>query len=244
MWDETTKTYGKSGLILKHSSEISVDRMGLWTGTCTFSLPVGDYHLVPPPGSWHPLLPFMWAVRSRLVLAPGLWRAVVEYEGVDMLPLPVYELNPGVGTEPIETHVDFIDTLAGRPTAPLHGARWIDPKTGEVTKCEIPGRFEFDKFSGFLASGERNPFAGTTGFKEANETWWQKSWTTKEPPNPGQVLVRVATPPGGAPDYGGSYDWLEHPVQFSHRGNAYSNVQRWLLSGRRGWNPLVYPAVS
>ncbi len=241
MWDDiTAKTYGTSGLILKSASEVAVDKMGLWTGTCTFSLPPGRYDLVPAPNSWHPLLDFMWAERSRITMSPGLWRAVVEYAGVDILPPPVYELNPGVGTEPIETHPDFCTTLAGKPSAPLNGARWIDPKTGIETKCNTPGKFEFEKFSGFLANGDRNPFAGTTGFLEANQTTWQKSWTTKAMPDPGHAMQRIVLPPGNPPDYGGTYEWLEYPVQFSRRGNAYTNQQRWLLSGRRGWNQLIY----
>ena len=241
IWLNSPTIHGKVGLILKHSGEVQVDRMGLCTGTCTYTLPAGRFDLVPPPSSWHPILDFMWAERSRVVMTPGLWQAVVEYVGVDILPPPVYELNPGVGTEPIETHKDFIETLAGRPTAPLNGARWVDPQTHQVTRSEVAGHFEFDKFSAYLTDGTRNPFAGVTGFLEANQTVWQKSWTSNTAPSPGQVLTRIGEPPGGCPAYGGKFDWLEHPVQYSHRGNAYTCVQHWLLSGRAGWNPLIYP---
>jgi len=234
----TTESYGTEGLVLESSGEVTVDRNGLWAGSCRFKVPVDRSDLLPVPGDPHPLLSFMLAERTRLVMAPGLWIGVVEYAGANADSIPQYELNPGVGTEPIETNPDFID-FAGTPASPLNGARWINPETNKLTKSMVPGTFEFDKFCSYLGSGAKNPWSGTTGFLEANNTVWQKSWTSKSKPSPGHALV-IAQPHGDAPDYGGNYNWLEHPVAYTKRGGAYACTQRWLLSGRRGWNHAIY----
>ena len=234
--------FGNAGLKLASASEIAVDRKGLWSGSCRFTLPIGAWSVVPKVGNAHPLAAFLLAERSRVILSKGLWQAIVEYAGIEEDESePQYALDPGVGNEPIETHDDFVRTLAGRPSAPINGALFKNPKTGWPTRSDELGYYEFEKFAEGLAGGAANPFAGTKQFLECNQTVWTKTWTSKAKPEAGRVLSVVDDPPGGAPSYGGAFNWLEHPVAYTKRGGAYSNSQRWLLSARRGWNRLVYP---
>lgn len=220
---------------------MEVDRAGLWTATCMWTVPVDRLDLVPKLGSPHPRAVFLAMEKMRLKFTPGLWKIFTSYAGVqDEISEPVYELNPGVGNEPIQTHKDFVKTLAGTPRRPLNGAVFVDPQTGLVTKDDTPGKFEFSRFSVLHPKGQQNPFAGLESYLEANNTVWVKSWTRRlKPAVSGRALKIVADPPGQPGSFPG-HDWLEFPPTFVKRGGAYACQQQWLLSGPKGWLKPVY----
>jgi hypothetical protein len=179
----------------------------------------------------------------RIILSPGLWVAIVEYAGIspDNDPSdPVYELAPGVGSEPIETHKDFISALAGTPASPKNGALFVDPQTGWPTKSTEAGKYEFQKF-GAPGVGEEN-LVGLQSFLEANNTFWIKRWTQKMKPTASNVM-KIDTPSGGAPDFGSGYNWLKFPLSMQGRGGAWACEERWMLSGRKGFKAIVYPGT-
>lgn len=232
--------FGKQGLLLSSSGEITADRNGLWTGACVFTFDEGHVEQVPAIGSVHPYVSFLVAERFRITFTPGRWTTAVDYVGTNLDDSkPQYELSPGTGNEPIEAHDKFLATLAGKPSAPLHGAIFRDPETGAVSTDDTPGMAVFDRFSVFLADGTLNPFAGQEQFISQNNTVWTKTWTRRSAPTAHKV--RIANPDGNAPNYGGATNWLALPVAYTERGNVFACTARWIASGPRGWNPIVYP---
>lgn len=233
--------HGNDGLVLSSAGEITATKAGLWTGSCLYSLPADRIDLIPNVGAVHPYASFLVAESFRLVFAPGLWKLYVEYAGANRdVSEPTYDLSPGTGNDPIETHSRFLSHLAGKPSAPKNGAIFRNPETGEVTKEDEPGAYQFDRFSVLLAGGNLNPYAGLESYICQNNTVWTKSWTQRSAPT--SHPVRIGAPDGPAPNYGGDTNWLELPVAYTKRGNVFSCVAQWLASGPRGWNPVVYPS--
>lgn len=205
-----------------------------------FSLPVGRLDLIPRLGTFHPYANFLVSERCRLIFSPGLWKLSVDYVGANADETePQYELSPGTGNEPIEAHDRFLSELAGKPSAPLNGAIFRDPESGEITASDVPGTWEFDRFSVLKADGTLNPFAGQEEFISQNNTVWTKTWTSRTKPESYRVSIR--DPDGDAPDYGGDSNWLALPIAYTKRGLVFSCRAQWIASGRRGWNPDVYP---
>lgn len=229
--------FGNNGLILEAAGELSVDRMGIWSGACRFKIPPNRFDLVPSMNSAHPHANFCLAERQRVSFTPGFWTVFIDYAGcVDEETEPVYELSPGTGNEPIETHDKFVSDIAGKPSDPKNGAVFVNAN-GDRTTSDLLG--VFDRFSHTI-DGLRSPFSGVTDYISANNTVWTKSWTSKSAPSASSRIVKIATPDGPNPDYGGSYNWLEMPTSYTKRGGAYSCQTRWLLSGRAGWNEVIY----
>lgn len=232
-----TEYFGKDGLILEHSGEISADRFGAWSGSCRFSIPPDRMDLIPKLYSRHPKIPWLLAERQRLVMVRGFWKVVVDYAGcLDEETEPIYEFNPGANSEPIETHKDFVSTIAGKPSAPLNGAIFTDPR-GDISSDDDLGTFS--KFRE-VVEGVRNELAGTQAYLINSNSVWTKSWTRRSAPNDAN-RIKIDNPPGPHPNPGGNYNWLYLGTQYVRRGGAYPCVARWLLSGPNGWNAQVYP---
>ena len=230
--------FGNDGLILEAAGELSADRYGMWGGACRFKIPPGRLDLVPSLNSPHPHANFCLAERQRVVFSPGHWTALVDYTGTLAEETdPVYEFNPGTGTEPIETHPDFLTVLGGKPSGPLYGAIFLD-ETGYPTSDDKLGVFA--RFRMVTDAGVANPLAGVSSYITANKSIWSKSWTRRSAPSAAGNIVRIDTPDGPNPDFGGSYNWLFLGTSYTKRGGAYACVSRWMLSGRRGWQETVY----
>jgi len=232
------KVHGNSDLILEASGELTIDKSGLWTGTCVFNFPAGEVKLIPAQGAKHPYVGFLHVDRRRIVMSPGLWKVYVDYAGMEDdrdETEPTYEFSPGTGTEQIETHPDFYTIIAGPPSGPNPHTKPIyrDPVTGYISTDNATA--EFDRFS---LSGT---LAGVESYIVQNNTIWTKTWVRKSKPVTDPIKI-VDKPPGAdAPDYGGNYNWLELPLRYSLRGIVYSCSQSWQCSGPKGWHPLVYP---
>lgn len=231
-------SHGNGGLLLSSAGEITADKAGLWTGAVLYTFPAGRLDLIPGIGTPHPYASFLVAERFRITFTPGRWRIAMDYVGGFVEDSePQFELSPGTGNEPIETHKSFL-ALAGKPSAPQNGAIFRNPESGAVTQDDTPGMWEFDRFSLLLAGGAANPFAGVEQYISQNNTVWTKSWTSRRAPT--ATGVRIAAPDGPNPDYGGDTNWLAMPVAYTQRGNVFSCTARWLASGPRGWNSVIY----
>lgn len=233
------RKHGKDGVTVEHSGEIVVSNTGLWTASLKVKFPAGAWEMCPRRNSTHPDAAFLKAESIRIIQAPGLWIALVDYAGIspDNDPSePVYELSPGVGSEPIETHKDFTTVLAGTAASPKNGAIFVDRKNGGPTTSTNPTDYEFLKFN------PPSDLAGVSAFLEPNNTFWVKRWTQKAKPVVSNVM-KIDTPDGDCPDFGGSYDWLKFPLSMQGRGGAWTCEQRWMLSGRKGWKSIIYPGT-
>ena len=175
--------------------------------------------------------------KVRVVFAAGLWKAHVEYAGVEKDvsdEFKEYDLAPGTGNEPLETHPDF-EEFAGKPSEPNpeNGAIFIDPDTGEISTDDDKG--VFDRFV------RSSPLWGIEDFITQSNTVYTVSWTNKDKPEEENIEIVESLPGPDAPTYGGDYNWLKMPIAYAKRGLAYSCTQRYIRSGAKGWNALIYP---
>lgn len=231
------QVHGSKPKILEHSGKIKSDRYGLWTGRCRWSVLDGRMDLLPQIGEVHPRAPWMKIEDRDITFSAGRWLVDCSYVGADVIDsVPVHELQRNTNTEPIETHQDFVSLIAGKPSAPLNGALFVD-EDGNPTADDKRGIFH--RFRLVLESGERNLLAGTTGFLSPSNTLWTKSWTSKTKPTDGGNVGKIDTPEGGPPSYAGC-DWLYVGMQYTERQDVYSIRKVWMLSAKGGWNPLIY----
>jgi hypothetical protein len=231
------QVHGGNPIILEHSGKLKSDRLGMWTGRCRFSILADRYDLLPAVGDVHPRVPWMMLEDRDMTLTPGRILVDCSYVGSEVIDTrPVHELQRNTNTEPIETHEKFITLIAGKPSAPINGALFID-EDGTPTADDKRGIFH--KFRLILDDGSRNPFAGTTGYLGPSNTVWNKSWTSKTKPTDGGFVGKIDTPEGGPPSYTGC-DWLYIGLTYTERISVYAIRKSWMLSASGGWNPVIY----
>lgn len=234
--------FGDTGLIRGAAGELTTDRKGLVTGRMSYKVRPGQWADMPVIGSRHPYASFCVMERRQVRFDPGFWVVLADYVGCEVNETePVYDFSPGVGSEPLEITKNFVSEIAGKPSAPLNGAIFLDEE-GSLTKDDKRG--VFDRFKILKADGTANPWAGAENFLTMNNGVWSKSWVSRVKPSgiagSEKPLKIVSSPPGPNPSFGGSYNWLEFPPAYSVRGGVYDNRQSWLLSGSKGWNTVIY----
>jgi hypothetical protein len=234
--------FGAGGLIRGSTGELTTDRKGLVTGRMSYKVKPGRWADMPGLNSVHPLASFCTMERRQVRFDPGFWVVLCDYVGCesDSTP-PAYDFNPGVGTEPLEITANFVTDIAGKPSAPLNGAIFLDEE-GNLTEDNTKG--VFDRFRVLKADGTANPWAGAENFLTMNNGVWTKSWVSRGRPHglagAEKPLKIVTTPPGPEPNFGGNYNWLQFPPAYALRGNVYDNRQSWLASGPKGFNTIIY----
>lgn len=219
--------------------DITTDRKGLSSGRVKWRVMPHAWADLPALGVQHPYADFLGMERRTISFAKGYWEVTGEFAGCEKEVMdPHYEFQPGVGTEPIETVKNFVSEIAGKPSAPLNGAIFVD-ENGDITKDNARG--VFSRFTVTKADGTLNPWAGLESVLVANNTVWVKSWTQRgRPSGANQPLTVVDTVPGPEPAFASNFNWLAHPVGYTVRGRAFDCRQVFLLSGDRGWNNVVY----
>jgi len=225
-----------NSLILKHSGNIVQDIYGEESGRCQFSCPPGQWDLMPGAGYAHPYASHLLFERREVKLTPGFWKVFADYRGVLGDPPPRYELSFGSGTEPIETHPDFITQIGGKPSAPKNGAVFVDAQ-GKITSDDSLG--VFDRFLVSNPDDELLSFAGLESYVDMNSIMWTKTWVTNAMETTGGK-VEIDTPDGDAPSFDGR-NYLYIGLSSSGvRGGSARHRKSWRLSGPNGWNPKVY----
>lgn len=238
----TTKYYGNEGLIVCSGGELSTARGGLMSGRMCFKVKPGRWADMPVQNSQHPYAAFCAMEKRQVKFGKGYWEVLGDYVGCEGEETePAYDFDPGTGSEPIEVTKNFVTEIGGKPSAPKNGAIFVD-ENGEKTEDDKKGIFE--RFRILTAGGLANPFAGLENFLTMNNGIWTKTWVRTSAPTgiPGaeKPLKIVTAPPGGAPSFGGAYNWLEFPVGYSKRAGIFECRQSWMVSGTRGWNTTVY----
>jgi hypothetical protein len=210
-----------------------MDRFGIDMITREEMVPAGNLGLLlRAQGSRHPVFSNMTVSRRtyQLVAASTFYKVTYLYEGfIERKPDPTYELTGSVREEPIEIHEDF-ETLAGTPSEPENGAIFIDPETWKQTSDDAKGVFER------FGDGD---LAGASTFRLPAAIWTKVSFETSKPSN-AVDLGKVDDPPGNPPTFPGGKDWMVVGYSFRQRGAVYEVRQQWELSGRGGWNTLIY----
>lgn len=229
----------KTRVIPQSEESGTIDRYGVDVVTRVEEIPSDRFPaLMRSKYSVHPRFTAMGV--SKVNWASGkhgkFYRVTYVYEGfLNSLPEPVYTLSSSLSEEPIELHPDFED-FAGKPSAPLNGAVFLDPDTQKITTDDSRGVFRE-----FLATfgGEANLKAGIESFLSPGATWTEISFSTTRPTDLGD-LGEIDEPSGPEPTIGTDRNWIYCGVDYTRRGGIYEIRKTWLLSGRNGWDEDIY----
>ena len=169
---------------------------------------------------------------------PGYWTVTYTFEGFTsgQTPEPTYELVSSLTQEPIQTHPDFVSTIAGTPAAPLNGAIFVDPDTGWQSEADNAVFKEFGPEAGGLGFGGSK--AGIDSYLVPGAEWRVTSFQSTQPSSLLSVGT-ISSPYGGAPSLSGR-DWLAWSNTWTRRGATYQVSRTWKLSGRNGWDQDIY----
>lgn len=244
-----TLYYGKNGIITEDPGTLVTDRTGLCTCTATFKIRLNLWSQLPNVGAGHPIFDFILMEKRELVLK-GPWAiATCSYAGVAFTDENgpegqiVYELCSGVSEEPIETHPDFDKKIGGTPMAPENGANFRNIADGSIAnkakKASTNDGYVFENFD-LMVGAAKNDFAKIESYLEAGQLTWKKTWAAKASAEDLSNVGRIERPPGGAPRLPAKSTWLNMGITSTKRGSAYTMVQEWRASGRRGWNERIY----
>lgn len=233
--------FGNPGLVIEVLGEISTDLYGLSTCSLTAKCPQNRFDLVPPLFSYHPIFAYLNVERQRVAIREGFLWITLEYAGINGGgTMPIYELCLGVSEEAIVTHPKFVTEIGGKPSAPLHGALFLDANTGRITNDDSVG--VFDRFASMYA-GNPNPFAAIETFVDFSQAVWRARYYITYQPSDITYVGKISWPEGPAPSLGGlGRNWLLQSINFERRGNIFGVTKEWRASGPRGWNEIIYGA--
>lgn len=231
---------------------VTDDGKGLLTGTMRFfwNAPSNKPRTsIVKAGDSHPKLPELLcnAVQTTLT-ANDISYVEASYVGLAQDPAGVtWAINTPTEDEPIESHPDFakIDKGWGMVTKegynPLNNQPYWNSKNVIVS---TDGRFEGFKYNDHNI--ERG-FVGVTSFKFPRATASLTFFTAnlelvQQAQNSLRKIASIPFVDIPTPTLDGTYNWLVTNVSVSPFSDTIFQVQvEYLLSGDRGWNPLIYP---
>lgn len=237
--------------VMPETARTSRKRNGLLEGECSFEC-IGapgaagvilDAFLFL--GAAHPYNASIWMETKQIVYTAKGAMAICTYAGVEFeyQDVPSYELIIGMEESPIETHPRFAD-FAGKPSAPVNGAIFLDPSTGFVSADDAVA--VFDRFAPFV-DGKLNSKAGIESFLDPVCTYRQSYVSATIPSQSGVGKIDNDVPGPGLSKMG-DRDWLYTGMNYRRRGNPngqineviYEITKDWKLSGQRGWDRDIY----
>jgi len=229
----------KNQVILQAEEDGTVDRFGVDILTRVEEIPASRFpSLLRRKNSAHPRFMNMAVSKVNWKLAKHgqFYRVTYMYEGFIIgLPEPVYTLSAALSEEPIELHPDF-QSFAGKPSAPLNGAVFVDPDTQKITTDDSRGVFR--EFFATI-SGTANEKAGVESYLSPGATWQETYFSTSRPTDLGSI-GEIDSPSGPNPSIGSGRTWLYSGADYTRRGGIYEIRKTWLLSGRAGWDADIY----
>lgn len=229
----------KTQVIVQAEESGTMDRYGVDILTRVEEVPKSGFPaLLRSKYSVHPRFTSMAVSKVNWTTgaAGQFYRVTYTYEGfLVSLPEPVYSLSSSLSEEPIELHPDF-ETFAGKPSAPLNGAVFVDPDTQQITTDDDRGVFrEFFATVGGVA----NLKAGIESYLSPGATWQEIYFSASRPTDLGS-LGEIDAPSGPNPTIGSGRNWLYSGADYTRRGGIYEVRKTWLLSGRNGWDSDIY----
>jgi hypothetical protein len=238
--------------VVPGSARTRRERNGLEQGECVFSCkgePYGAGLILQgarPLGGAHPYNGRLWMEQQELVYGADGAEAVCSYAGVNYenLEKPSYELIIGMEEQPISTHPKFL-TIAGKPSAPVNGALFIDPSTGYPSADNTLA--VFDSFYPYV-DGSLNRKAGIESYLDAVMTYRENYVSYSLPHVSGFGEISGDVPGPGFRGSLGRRNWLYVGFTYRRRGDPSGVVNRvvyeisreWKLSGRNGWDTQIY----
>lgn len=228
----------KTQVIPQSEESGTLDRFGVDVLTRVEEVPSDKFpELMRSKYSVHPRFTSMAVSKVNYSAAKHgkFYRVTYTYEGfLNSLPEQIYTLSTSLSEEPIELHPDFA-TIAGKPSAPLNGAIFINPDTQKITKDNVKGVFR--EFASTI-DGAVNLKAGIEAYLSPGATWTEIYFDTNRPSDLGS-LGEIDSPSGPNPSFG-DRNWLYSGAEYTRRGFIFEVRKTWLLSARLGWDPDVY----
>ncbi len=238
---------------LKHSGSVTQDIYGEEYGMVVWQVLAGNWADVPDKNSTtggnHPHASYLKFEDRTVTMNSGIWEVKVNYRGIKPVyheggTPPVYELNYGSGTEPIETHPNFESDIGGKPSAPKNGAVFVDAE-GNVTTDDDVG--VFDKFLIKNPDKDRS-FGGVDSYLDMNNITWTKTWVTRTMSGLEGSFVNIEDPEDSASEFTApkfkGRDWLYLGCNSTGvRGDSARHRKTWRLSGPGKWNEVIYKAT-
>ncbi len=226
-------------VIRQLEERFETDRFGVDTIQLKVEIPDALFPaMVLPAHAAHPRFSAMaLSKRGGSRTKPGFWTVTYTFEGFLLeLPQPVYELQASLDQEPIQAHPDFVSAIAGKPSAPLNGAVFVDPDTGQTTADNSRGVFR--EFAATTTGGAANPKAGIESYLVPGAEWRETYFSATRPAGL-RDLGEIDPPSGPNPTLAGR-NWLAWSHTYQRRGSIYQVTNTWKLSGRNGWDQDIY----
>lgn len=205
---------------------INLDDKGLvvgravWKGQTPKTLLVGDEHPLNPIA-----LAYKWGYRYD---RGGYILTEADYIGLTNDPTDYYvEYTGTVQEDPIETHDKFVTRIGGTVKNPKNQAIF-DAVNGE--------------FIGFPANAP-NDLGGVRAYLSPHITARVTYYSTVISNGNINDLGNRTSPPVTLPKHKDGADWLMVGISFREFATiAIQITEEFMLSGRKGWNPLIYEA--
>lgn len=229
------KGFNRGRLILSEPGKLNTDRYGLSSAVAQWKTGRDDMQAAESLTllSQHPIWTWLWMEKRTLEIDGGFLIITGEYCGIFGGATPaVYEACYASSEESIQTHPNFVSTLAGTASNPKNGAIFLDFETGLASSDDTRGVFR--EFRTTIGTA-RNPLAGVTSFLSPQVTV-RKTQMSLSPVS--AVGVGTIQPPGAPVAISGN--WLKTGASFIQRGRVYANTEEWRSSGRNQWNEDIY----
>jgi hypothetical protein len=207
----------------------TLDRFGIANATMAQRMERGAGK---PPTPTHELInQHMVEMRSQWQPQDGVWYIRWYFEGLwqDRNYIE-YELETTERDVPLEVHPNIADLLA------KYEGWW------DSTGLHFFPTYGAGSSGGLNQSGaKKNPLYGVQSYMDVGAVWRRIRVLESVPPGePGKVVEQPPTqkvPPTLAT---GLRNWLTMPVRSRKRGLVWEVTEEWMLSGRGGWNKLIY----
>jgi len=216
-----------SGLILQPNWSLLYKQDGSIQGRCVFKCPASDgIGNIPPIGTPHPKKNDAKSYDAELVVTENEIAVItVDYIGLHTPQPYQIEYIGTVGEEPIETHPKFVSSIGGTAASPKNNAKF-DAETGE--------------FIGFPADAP-NKLGGVRGYLAPSSVVRVSYYTASALSGLSDLGEKQSPPYLGFISIGGSKNWLK--TNWSRRDFGtflYQITEEYTLSGKDGWNTLIY----
>ena len=215
-------------------TDVRTDRYGMSSGSVTWEIPNRNVNLQAiNPSSTHPDLSFLELDSWRISVGGPFIQITADYFGISGKQTePVWEVNSSSSTQPIATHPDFSDKST---------------KLGAFVEANRSILFdEYDDFTGFsknpssYAGGDTKDMNGVDSYYALGVTI-KKTYCARSLPGNLSKIPRIEqSPKGFKPSISNPYNCLYLGIATRQRGKTYEISENWIVSGKRGWNKLIY----
>ena len=236
--------FNEEGLVTTYELGLTRDDRGLWSGSQVYYCPKERLaELAPAHRSVHPDYPWLTLETLRVTGEEGRWlRLDASYAGVlnfttddgDADEGATYSLDITLSEEPLETHPRYADLAADEVQVAVSLAR--NPSMDENNQPVQPDTSEWPELQLELYDFVRTGFES---YRDGKVTW-TRNWVSDERPSNLNEVGDIYEPRGNPPAVAAGRNWLFVGLRSLERGGVFENSEVGELSGRGGWNEVIY----